>query len=888
MPDSSQGNNGRPRMRVFVGSSSFSPPNPNPHHHLNKHKPSILNPTKLSCSSPSRPPLLMNVHWNLAPRHGNRLKYYADLASKLAEDERFEDFLMIIESVLGAGTDPHQFVASLNIKLVSRGISGFIREGRTKDVIRVLSKVEKLGISMTALFDDNARKLLVGECRRLVNGGELEEVVDLMEILAGFGFPVKYFVEPFDIIKMCVKKRNSGMAIRYACILPHAHILFSSIIHEFGKQRDMVSALTAFEASKCQPNGPNMYACRTIIDVCGLCGDYLKSRYIYEYIGIHVDGMFVDACVHGEDVDLSRFELLAQKVTPNTYVFNSLMNVNAHDLRYTLHVYKHMQDLDVSADTASYNILLKACCLAGRVDLAQDIYKEVDHLQSTGVLKLDVFTYSTIIKVFADAKMWQMALKIKEDMLSAGVTPNIVTWSSLIGACANAGLVEQAIRVFEDMLLAGCEPNSQSCNILLHACVEACQYDRAFRIFQSWKENGFQKSYTKEWNGNTESLRLLIVDAERTRENCIPSMPSCTYDPQHLSFAKVVPFLPTTATYNILMKACGTDYYRAKALMDEMKTAGLSPNHISWSILIDIYGGSGNVGGAMQALKTMRDAGMNPDVVAYTTAIKACIENKNLKIAFSLFEEMKRYRIQPNLVTYNTLLRARSRYGSLQEVQQCLAVYQDMRKAGYKSNDYFLKELIEEWCEGVIMGNNKYQGLRVQGNSFNKTGGERPQSVLLEKVAAHLQKDIAESLAIDLRGLSKVEARIVVLAVLRMIKESYTLGNPVKDDMVIILGVRIEGPGAAKQESEVQDAVIKLLRDELALSVVLVGPIISVDRNDLGSPLDLDPNRENPGKNRLYMEFESSARRPAVLRRLKVTRKSLYHWLQKRMGATRR
>lgn len=33
-------------------------------------------------------------------------------------------------------------------------------------------------------------------------------------------------------------------------------------------------------------------------------------------------------------------------------------------------------------------------------------------------------------------------------------------------------------------------------------------------------------------------------------------------------------------------------------------------------------------------------------------------------------------------VTYKTLLRARSRYGSLQEVQQCLEIYQEMRKAG--------------------------------------------------------------------------------------------------------------------------------------------------------------------------------------------------------------
>lgn len=59
----------------------------------------------------------------------------------------------------------------------------------------------------------------------------------------------------------------------------------------------------------------------------------------------------------------------------------------------------YIQNLGVTADLACYNILLKACCLAGRVDLAQDIYREVQHLESTGVLKLDVFTYSTIVKV---------------------------------------------------------------------------------------------------------------------------------------------------------------------------------------------------------------------------------------------------------------------------------------------------------------------------------------------------------------------------------------------------------------------------------------------------------------------------------------------------------
>lgn len=69
---------------------------------------------------------------------------------------------------------------------------------------------------------------------------------------------------------------------RYAHIFPHVDIMFCTIILEFGKKGDLASALTVFEASKQNQDTPNLYIYRTAIDVCGLCGDYLKSRSIYE------------------------------------------------------------------------------------------------------------------------------------------------------------------------------------------------------------------------------------------------------------------------------------------------------------------------------------------------------------------------------------------------------------------------------------------------------------------------------------------------------------------------------------------------------------------------------------------------------------------------------
>ncbi|KAI4319523.1 hypothetical protein MLD38_033110 [Melastoma candidum] len=694
-------------------------------------------------------------------------------------------------------------------------------EGVLWRFVEVLKGVDELGdLPLEEIADGLCVGLLKEECGRLLASGDVKELVSVVEAIAGHGFPVAELAKPADVIKVLVNKRNPSLAIRYADILPQAQILFCDILRAFGKRKDFVSAIKAYEAVKCSSKGPNMFVYRTIIDVCGLCGNFQESRNIFE-------------------------DLLKKGVIPNVYVLNSLMNVNAHDLDFIKQIYKKMPSFGICPDIATYNVLLKACCLAERADVAQEIYTEVKELQSAGKLKLDVFTYCTIVKVLSDAKSWNLALKVKDDMLSAAISPNMVTWSSLINACAKAGLVDHAVQLFEEMLLSGCEPNSQCCNTLLHACVEACQYDRAFRLFEAWTDSKVENNEDRDSLSMASVKKMSSVHINKNQTTSA-----------HLTFAKRFPFSPTTATFNILMKACGSDYYRAKALMREMKTFGLAPNNISWSILINLCGSTRNLDGALQILKMMPGMEVKPDVIAYTTAIKVCVDTKNLDLAFTLFEEMKRYQVEPNLVTYNTLLQARSRYGSLNEVQQCLAVYQEMRKAGYQPNDYYLKELIEEWCEGVIQDSGIDQG---EVTSSIAADSSRSNSVLLEKVAVHLQRSISESLVVNLQGLSKVEARIVVLAVLRMIKENYFAGNSVKDDILIVLGFSEGGTNSLIRGCDLRDAVIKLLRDDLGLEVLFTGPRFE--------------------RTVLPVESGTSPRRPAALQRLKLTKESLYKWL---------
>ncbi|XP_051132284.1 pentatricopeptide repeat-containing protein At5g02830, chloroplastic isoform X2 [Andrographis paniculata] len=764
--------------------SSVAPPRQDRRRHRHSSSTTTTKPSR-NPNPKSKPqfaasPLTSHSRWD----DHRSLRYYTELASKHAEDGRFEDFLTIMETAVAAGVEVSEILALLDGESVANGVMKLIDQVYVDSAINTLSHgARKLGIEPVQLFDKAAMESLRRECSRLLKCENLEQLVSLLETLAGFQFPIKELAKPSDVINLCITRRDPIAAIRFAQNFSYAEMLVCSIILEFGKKKDLGSALRAFEASK-QLSTPNMHVLRSIIDVCGLCGDYLKSRVIYE-------------------------ELIARDVIPNTYVLNSLMNVNAHDLNYTLDIYRKMEKLGVTADITSHNIVLKSCCLAAKVELAQSIYKEMQRLESEGELKLDVFTYSTMIKVLADAKMWKLALGIKEDMASSGVSPNTITWSSLISACASAGQVEKAITLFEEMLQAGAQANSQCFNILLQACVEVRQYDRAFRLFHSWKETGFQQTMTQEDAGKD----LTSVSSR-----------------QYTHIASRVPFRPTTSTYNIMMKACGTDHLRAKALLDEMITFGLSPSQMTWSILINVCGGSGNLAEAINILRLMRQAGIQPDVVAYTTAIK---------------------------VTYNTILRARSRYGSLQEVQQCLAVYQEMRKAGYRPNDYYLKQLIEEWCEGVIQTENQNEAWLP---SHTKDFG--PQSLLLEKVAEHLQNSNNESLSIDLRGLTKVEARIVVLAVLRMIKEKHIMGNPIQDDVLIILGQQETSCPLSKDGIGVKESVVRLVEHDLGLQL----------REISGSPPQTS--------------MKSPTRRPIVPRRLMVTRESLHHWSRRRSGAS--
>ena len=408
--------------------------------------------------------------------------------------------------------------------------------------------------------------------------------------------------------------------------------------------------------------------------------------------------------------------------------------------------------------------------------------------------------------------------------------------------------------------------------------VQAGQYDRAFQLFEEWKQNGRIKSLAEIVNRPDPSTHFyeLIAVTEKSAQTSSGKLSSSV---------RSAYCTPNLVTYNMLMKACGSAPDRARELLVEMKGLGLVPDLKSWSILMDAYGSKGDVLGCVKSLEEMKDVGITPDVIAYTAVIKGCVQAGEPDKAFEFFKQMKTLGVRPNVVTYNTLLRAQRTCGKLSEVQRALAVYEEMREAGYAPNDFLLQGLLTEWAEGAseVPVHLRHEAVSLADGH----PGTEFTEALLKKVAVHARDEYPTgNLIIDLHGLSKGEARTAVLAVLRIIKERHRRHNPVAHDLVIITGTgrRSEVPGV----SVVKEVVLKVLQKELGLPVVGV-PLDTAARvpNTWSEEARIEIKEPEKGTPELVEKIVIDklvnivSRRPVNSGRLKVSKEALNAWLGK-------
>ena len=91
--------------------------------------------------------------------------------------------------------------------------------------------------------------------------------------------------------------------------------------------------------------------------------------------------------------------------------------------------------------------MLTACATAQRADVA---FRIVEEMQKIGLVP-DVYTYTTLIKVYGKCRLIEKAMEVLTTMQEARVEPNIHTYGCIIYHCCEDGQVERALKVLRSI-----------------------------------------------------------------------------------------------------------------------------------------------------------------------------------------------------------------------------------------------------------------------------------------------------------------------------------------------------------------------------------------------------------------------------------------------------
>lgn len=86
----------------------------------------------------------------------------------------------------------------------------------------------------------------------------------------------------------------------------------------------------------------------------------------------------------------------------------------------------------------------------------------------------------------------------------------------------------------------------------------------------------------------------------------------------------------------------------ALSLLDEMRSVGLRPDHVTYGSAVSAMAKAGHWERALSLLRQMLEEGLRPNVVCYGAAVDACAKGGKWERAVGLLEEMRQAGVEPD------------------------------------------------------------------------------------------------------------------------------------------------------------------------------------------------------------------------------------------------
>ncbi|ONI11768.1 hypothetical protein PRUPE_4G124200 [Prunus persica] len=278
--------------------------------------------------------------------------------------------------------------------------------------------------------------------------------------------------------------------------------------------------------------------------------------------------------------------------------------------------YSKMIKKGIKPDIVLCTIIIRGLSDAGRV---KDALNFLNEMNERGLVP-DAYCYNAVIKGFCDLGLLDEARSLHLDISKLDCFPNACTYTILIcGMCKN-GLVGEAQQIFNEMEKLGCVPSVVTFNALIDGLCKASKLEEAHLLF-----------YKMEIGRNPSLFLRLSQGSNRITDS-----------------ASLQTKVEQLCELGLILKA-----YK---LLTQLADSGVTPDIITYNILINGFCKAGNINGAFKLFKNMQLKGLSPDSITYGTLIDGLQRVDREEDAFVVFDQMVKNGCMPSSAVYKSLM----------------------------------------------------------------------------------------------------------------------------------------------------------------------------------------------------------------------------------------
>mmetsp|Transcript_44268 Transcript_44268/g.126748 ORF Transcript_44268/g.126748 Transcript_44268/m.126748 type:complete len:561 (-) Transcript_44268:71-1753(-) len=297
------------------------------------------------------------------------------------------------------------------------------------------------------------------------------------------------------------------------------------------------------------------------------------------------------------------------------------------------------------ASSMMLNLLLLACAKAGQPERAALVIRDAHGLEKGQEERIvDVVSYNTAIKGFAQAGSVHGCFKCFHAMIEHGLEPDGITFSTLLDACVEHSSVGSTRSIVDALIAGGKERASTVCMLFLKTLVRASRLAKALELYDDMKASGVACADIA-----TYSVLIKALVDQHDLEKAL----------QLLEDLKAAGLSPDDIILTHLLEGCrhAGDHATGKRLFAEMVGSCVKPSEFTLVTMLKLHGRCGAHGEAHDLVAGWKDQhGSAPTVIHYTCLVSGCMRTRSYDQAWKAYQLMRSNGVAPDVTSLSTLL----------------------------------------------------------------------------------------------------------------------------------------------------------------------------------------------------------------------------------------